>query len=279
MGRRQGHRDRPLARVTRPRRSPGGYEFRRCVASAPTDGKGPPARRPARLPLAASSASVGRGVVVVTIPVTIVVLLDPTPRVASRLQVSMLLTARFRAGSPIFRHNIGVVRPSGRCFGRSSPPCATPPQSEPVHCGSHRLDKAVLLSRERSVPQEAAVREREDLERLGAPAMVCDRLAEDRVSEGSLAAELDLAVRGEVARACPPDEVFPQIRVDLDRRDQFRVRHPEVRMARGGRNTRYHPRSAPTNATGQTRAELVEPPWGRDLASDRGGVANCCVWW
>jgi PHD/YefM family antitoxin component YafN of YafNO toxin-antitoxin module len=60
------------------------------------------------------------------------------------------------------------------------------PDTEPVHFGSHRRDEAVLLSRERYEQQEAAVRELEDLERLGALAMVRDRLADDRFSEGTV---------------------------------------------------------------------------------------------
>jgi len=60
------------------------------------------------------------------------------------------------------------------------------PQAEPVHFGSHRRDEAVLLSRERYEQQEAAVRQLEELERLGAVAMVRDRLADDRFSEGTV---------------------------------------------------------------------------------------------
>jgi PHD/YefM family antitoxin component YafN of YafNO toxin-antitoxin module len=62
----------------------------------------------------------------------------------------------------------------------------TAPQSEPVHFGSHRRDEAVLLSRERYEQQEAAVRELEGFERLGALAMVRARLADDRFSEGTV---------------------------------------------------------------------------------------------
>ena len=61
-----------------------------------------------------------------------------------------------------------------------------PPQAEPVHFGSHRRDEAVLLSRERYEQQEAAVRHLEELERLGAVAMVRDRLADDRFSDGTV---------------------------------------------------------------------------------------------
>ncbi len=60
------------------------------------------------------------------------------------------------------------------------------PQTDPVHFGSHRRDEAVLLSRERYEQQEAAVRQLEDLERLGALAMVRDRLADGRYSEGTV---------------------------------------------------------------------------------------------
>ena len=60
------------------------------------------------------------------------------------------------------------------------------PQAEPVHFGSHRRDEAVMLSRERYEQQEAAVRQLEELERLGAVAMVRDRLADDRFSEGTV---------------------------------------------------------------------------------------------
>jgi len=60
------------------------------------------------------------------------------------------------------------------------------PETEPVHFGSHRRDEAVLLSRERYEQQEAAVRELEELERLGALALVRDRLADGRFSEGTV---------------------------------------------------------------------------------------------
>ena len=60
------------------------------------------------------------------------------------------------------------------------------PQTDPVHFGSHRRDEAVLLSRERYEQQEAAVRQLEELERLGALAMVRDRLADHRFSEGTV---------------------------------------------------------------------------------------------
>jgi len=60
------------------------------------------------------------------------------------------------------------------------------PEAEPVHFGSHRRDEAVLLSRERYEQQEAAVRQLEELERLGAVAIVRDRLADDRFSEGTV---------------------------------------------------------------------------------------------
>jgi len=59
-------------------------------------------------------------------------------------------------------------------------------KAEPVHFGSHRRDEAVLLSRERYEQQEAAVRQLEELERLGAVAIVRDRLANDRFSEGTV---------------------------------------------------------------------------------------------
>lgn len=60
------------------------------------------------------------------------------------------------------------------------------PQTEPVHFGPHRRDEAVLLSRERYEQQVAAMRELEELERLGAVAMVRDRLLDDRFSEGTV---------------------------------------------------------------------------------------------
>ena len=60
------------------------------------------------------------------------------------------------------------------------------PEAEPVHFGSHRRDEAVLLSRERYEQQEAAVRQLEELERLGAVATVHDRLADGRFSEGTV---------------------------------------------------------------------------------------------
>ncbi len=60
------------------------------------------------------------------------------------------------------------------------------PQAEPVHFGSHRRDEAVLLSRERYEQQEAAVRQLEELERLGSVAIVRDRLADDRFAEGTV---------------------------------------------------------------------------------------------
>ena len=60
------------------------------------------------------------------------------------------------------------------------------PQAEPVHFGSHRRDEAVLLSRERYEQQEAAVRQLDELERLGAVALVRDRLRDDRFSEGTV---------------------------------------------------------------------------------------------
>ena len=60
------------------------------------------------------------------------------------------------------------------------------PQAEPVHFGSHRRDEAVLLSRERYEQQEAAVRQLDELERLGAVAMVRDRLRNDQFSEGTV---------------------------------------------------------------------------------------------
>jgi PHD/YefM family antitoxin component YafN of YafNO toxin-antitoxin module len=60
------------------------------------------------------------------------------------------------------------------------------PQTDPVHFGSHRRDEAVLLSRERYEQQEAAVRQLEELERLGALAMVRDRIADGRFSEGTV---------------------------------------------------------------------------------------------
>lgn len=60
------------------------------------------------------------------------------------------------------------------------------PQAEPVHFGSHRRDEAVVMSRERYEQQEAAVRQLDELERLGAVAMVRDRLRDDRFSEGTV---------------------------------------------------------------------------------------------
>ena len=60
------------------------------------------------------------------------------------------------------------------------------PEAEPVHFGSHRRDEAVLLSRERYEQQEAAVRELEELERLGAVALVRDRLVDGRFSGGTV---------------------------------------------------------------------------------------------
>lgn len=60
------------------------------------------------------------------------------------------------------------------------------PQAEPVHFGSHRRDEAVLLSRERYEQQQAAVRQLEELERLGAVAIVRDRLADGRFSQGTV---------------------------------------------------------------------------------------------
>jgi PHD/YefM family antitoxin component YafN of YafNO toxin-antitoxin module len=74
---------------------------------------------------------------------------------------------------------------------RSSPPSIlaalrSAPHSGPLHFGSHRRDEAVLLSRERYEQQQAAVRELEELERLGALAMVRDRLADDRFTEGTV---------------------------------------------------------------------------------------------
>lgn len=62
----------------------------------------------------------------------------------------------------------------------------TSPQAEPVHFGSHRRDEAVLLSRERYEQQVAAVRELAELERLGAIAMVRDRLSDGGFSEGTV---------------------------------------------------------------------------------------------
>ena len=61
-----------------------------------------------------------------------------------------------------------------------------PQQAEPVHFGSHRRDEAVLLSTERYEQLTGAVRELEELERFGAVAMVRDRLADDRFSEGTV---------------------------------------------------------------------------------------------
>lgn len=58
------------------------------------------------------------------------------------------------------------------------------PGAEPVHFGSHRRDEAVLLSRERYEQQAAAVRELEELERLGAVGLVRARLADGRFSDG-----------------------------------------------------------------------------------------------
>lgn len=60
------------------------------------------------------------------------------------------------------------------------------PDAEPVHFGSHRRDEAVLLSKTRYERQLAAERELEELERLGAVAMVRDRLADERFSEGTV---------------------------------------------------------------------------------------------
>jgi PHD/YefM family antitoxin component YafN of YafNO toxin-antitoxin module len=60
------------------------------------------------------------------------------------------------------------------------------PQAEPVHFGSHRRDEAVLLSRERYEQQVAAVRELEELERLGAIELVRNRLSDSRFSEGTV---------------------------------------------------------------------------------------------
>lgn len=60
------------------------------------------------------------------------------------------------------------------------------PDAEPVHFGSHRRDEAVLLSRNRYERQLAAERELEELERVGATAMVRDRLADERFSEGAV---------------------------------------------------------------------------------------------
>jgi PHD/YefM family antitoxin component YafN of YafNO toxin-antitoxin module len=60
------------------------------------------------------------------------------------------------------------------------------PDAEPVHFGSHRRDEAVLLSRSRYERQIAAERELEELERLGAIALVHDRLADGRFSEGTV---------------------------------------------------------------------------------------------
>lgn len=60
------------------------------------------------------------------------------------------------------------------------------PEAEPVHFGSHRRDEAVLLSRQRYEQQSAAVRELEELERLGALQLVRDRLDDGRFSEGTV---------------------------------------------------------------------------------------------
>lgn len=57
------------------------------------------------------------------------------------------------------------------------------PQAVPVHFGSRHRNEAVLVSRERYEQQEAALRQSEELGRIGAVAMVRDRLADDRFSE------------------------------------------------------------------------------------------------
>jgi PHD/YefM family antitoxin component YafN of YafNO toxin-antitoxin module len=69
------------------------------------------------------------------------------------------------------------------------------PEAAPVHFGSHRRDEAVLLSRERYEQQSAAVRELEELERLGALEMVRDRLGDGRFSEGTVDDLLDAVDR------------------------------------------------------------------------------------
>jgi PHD/YefM family antitoxin component YafN of YafNO toxin-antitoxin module len=71
------------------------------------------------------------------------------------------------------------------------------PEAEPVHFGSHRRDEAVLMSRQRYERQVAATRELEELERLGALAMVRERMADGRFSEGTVE-DLFAAVDGEV---------------------------------------------------------------------------------
>ncbi len=61
------------------------------------------------------------------------------------------------------------------------------PEAEPVHFGSHRRDEAVLLSRDLYEQQAGAVRELEELERLGAAAaLVQDRLTNDQFSEDTV---------------------------------------------------------------------------------------------
>jgi PHD/YefM family antitoxin component YafN of YafNO toxin-antitoxin module len=69
------------------------------------------------------------------------------------------------------------------------------PEAEPVHFGSHRRDEAVLLSRERYEQQSAAVRELEELERLGALQLVRDRLGDGRFSEGTVDELFDVVDR------------------------------------------------------------------------------------
>lgn len=71
------------------------------------------------------------------------------------------------------------------------------PEAEPVHFGSHRRDEAVLMSRQRYERQVAATRELEELERLGALAMVRERMADGRFSEGTVE-DLFAAVDDEV---------------------------------------------------------------------------------
>lgn len=60
------------------------------------------------------------------------------------------------------------------------------PLSDPVHFGSHRRDEAVLMSRSQYERQLAAERELEELERLGAVALVRGRMTDHRFSEGTV---------------------------------------------------------------------------------------------
>lgn len=63
---------------------------------------------------------------------------------------------------------------------------ATDPHGDPVHFGRHRRDEAVVLSTVEYDRLRAAAGQLAELERLGAVALVRDRLGDGRFTEGTV---------------------------------------------------------------------------------------------